>query len=124
MTAVGWRLLAEAHIGGFTKGRIVAAVREARGAGAAERLGLAAFGPTCLSRCAARSGRWFRRSAEIALGAVGGDAGVAGHCPSNMAEARGFLGDCRVGVASGGAGGFDALYDKGARSAFTGTAAC
>lgn len=38
MAAVGWRPTAEAYLGRVTKGRIVAAVREARGARAAERL--------------------------------------------------------------------------------------
>ncbi|WP_137127636.1 ParB N-terminal domain-containing protein [Roseomonas sp. HF4] len=38
MVAVGWRPTAEAYLGRVTKGRIVAAVREAGGARAAERL--------------------------------------------------------------------------------------
>ncbi|WP_439552092.1 ParB/RepB/Spo0J family partition protein [Falsiroseomonas sp.] len=38
MAAVGWRPTAEAYLGRVTKGRILAAVREARGARAAERL--------------------------------------------------------------------------------------
>lgn len=38
MAAVGWRPTAEAYLGRVTKGRIAAAVREARGARAAERI--------------------------------------------------------------------------------------
>ncbi|MGG5889988.1 ParB/RepB/Spo0J family partition protein [Falsiroseomonas sp. HC035] len=38
MAAVGWRPTAEAYLGRVTKGRILAAVREARGARAAERI--------------------------------------------------------------------------------------
>ncbi len=38
MSAVGWRPTAEAYLGRVTKGRILAAVREARGARAAERI--------------------------------------------------------------------------------------